>query len=320
MSRHAFKLGLVAALFSGCLYAAPPAEPLQVVSSFSILGDVAKQIGGERVSVSSLVGPDQDAHAYQLNSGDAKKIATAKLVLLNGLGLEKSEVVRAVKQSKAAYAEATAGIKPLPAEEHDHDHDHGHEHGHDHDHGHDGHDHGHHHHGQFDPHVWHDPVLMQKYAANVAQALMKADPAGKAYYQQRFKAYSQELVKLDAYARREFGAVPQAKRKVLTGHDSFSYLGKRYGITFLAPQGVSTESEPSAKTVAAIIRQIRQQGVKAVFAENIKDNRMIERIARETQAKVGGKLYSDALSKGAPAATYTELFRYNVRTLSGAMK
>ncbi|WP_325197456.1 metal ABC transporter solute-binding protein, Zn/Mn family [Kingella oralis] len=301
----------VALTFSGCLWA----EALPVVTSFSVLGDVAQQIGGERVQVTSLVGADQDAHAYQLSSGDVKKIAAAKLVLLNGLGLESGEVLRAVKQSRVPYAEATQGITPLKAEE-EHEHHH-------HDHDHDEHDHtGHHHHdhGEFDPHVWNDPVLMQKYAENVTKALIKADPAGANYYQARFKGYSAELVKLDGYARQQFNAIPRDKRKVLTGHDAFNYMAKRYGITFLAPQGVSTEGEASAKTVAAIIRQIKQQGVKAVFTENIKDGRMVQRIAQETGAKVGGVLYSDALSKGAPAKTYADMFRYNVKTMAGAMK
>ena len=293
---------VVALMFSGCLWA----DTLPVVTSFSILGDVAQQIGGERVRVTSLVGADQDAHAYQLTGGDVKKIAAAKLVLLNGLGLESGDVLRAVQQSKVPYAEATQGISPIKAEEeHHHHHDHA---GHSHD------------HGEFDPHVWGDPVLMQKYAENVAKALIKADPAGASYYQARFKSYSAELVQLDGYARQQFNSIPRDKRKVLTGHDAFNYLAKRYGVTFLAPQGVSTEGEASAKTVAAIIRQIKQQGVKAVFTENIKDGRMVQRIAQETGVKVGGVLYSDALSKGAPAKTYADMFRYNVKTMVGAMK
>ena len=290
-------------LLAGSLHA----EPLEVVSSFSILGDVAKQIGGERVHVSTLVGPDADAHAYQLNSADLRKISAAKLILLNGLGLEKADVVRAVQQSKVPFIEASAGITPLKASGHHH-------HDHDHDHDHDEHDH-HHDHGEFDPHVWHDPILMQKYASNIAQALIKADPAGARYYQTRFRQYSQQLVQLDAYARQQFGAIPVARRKVLTGHHAFGYMAKRYNITFLAPQGVSTEAQPSAQTVAEIIRLFA-----GIYGLNIKDGRMVQRIAQETGARVGGQLYSDALSRGAPAATYADLFRYNVRTISAAMK
>lgn len=295
-----WKPAAIAALWSGALYAAP----MPVVASFSILGDVAQQIGGERVAVQSLVGANQDAHAYNLTSGDIKKIREARLVLLNGLGLEKAELQRAVKQSKVASAEATAGIKPLAADEHHH------EHGHDHDHD----------HGEFDPHVWNDPVLMQRYAANVAIALIKADPAGSRYYQQRFKDYQHVLNQLNNYANQQFGAVAPAKRKVLTGHDSFAYLGKRYQVKFISPQGVSSEAEPSARQIAAIIRQIKAENVKAVFTENIKDGRMIARIAKETGVKVSGGLYADALSSGAPAGTYADMFRYNVRVMSEAMK
>ena len=180
-----------------------------------------------------------------------------------------------------------------------------------------GHDHDH---GEFDPHVWNDPVLMQRYAANVAIALIKADPAGSRYYQQRFKDYQNVLNQLNNYANQQFGAVAPAKRKVLTGHDSFAYLGKRYQVKFISPQGVSSEAEPSARQIAAIIRQIKAENVKAVFTENIKDGRMIARIAKETGVKVSGGLYADALSSGAPAGTYADMFRYNVRVMSEAMK
>ena len=295
-----WKPAVITALWSGALYAAP----MPVVASFSILGDVAQQIGGERVAVQSLVGANQDAHAYNLTSSDIKKIREARLVLLNGLGLEKAELQRAVKQSKVASAEATAGIKPLAADEHHHEHNHGHDHDH----------------GEFDPHVWNDPVLMQRYAANVAIALIKADPAGSRYYQQRFKDYQNVLNQLNNYANQQFGAVAPAKRKVLTGHDSFAYLGKRYQVKFISPQGVSSEAEPSARQITAIIRQIKAENVKAVFTENIKDGRMIARIAKETGVKVSGGLYADALSSGAPAGTYADMFRYNVRVMSEAMK
>lgn len=301
MKKIPLLLGIATLTFSTALWA----NPLNVVSSFSILGDVAKQLGGERVNVYPLVGADADAHAYRLTAKDTQTIAQAKLVLLNGLGLEKADILRAVKQSKVPYTEAAAGITPIKNEEGGHHHHHSGEH---------------HDHGEFDPHVWHDPVLMQKYAANITKALIQADPSGKEYYQTRFKNYSAQLVKLDQYARQQFNAIPRPQRKVLTGHHSFAYLGKRYGVTFLAPQGVSTEAEPSAKTVAAIIRQIKQQGLKAVFTENIKDGRMVERIAQETGVKVGGKLYSDALSKNPQAKSYTDLFRYNVRIMTDAMK
>ncbi|QEY24395.1 metal ABC transporter solute-binding protein, Zn/Mn family [Neisseria animalis] len=296
-----WKLGILAALLSGTAYGAP----MPVVASFSILGDVAKQIGGNRVNVQNLVGANQDSHAYHMTSGDIKKIRAAKLVLLNGLGLEAADVQRAVKQSKVPYAEAAKGIQALKAEEGGHHH-----------HDHDGH---HHDHGEFDPHVWTDPVLMLTYAENVGNALIQADPEGKTYYRQRLTAYQNQLKKLHRDTQAAFDSVPAGKRKVLTGHDAFAYMAKRYQINFIAPQGVSSAAEPSAKQVASIIRQIKREGIKAVFAENIKDTRMINRIAKETGVRISGKLYSDALGK-APANSYIGMYTYNVRMLANAMK
>lgn len=297
-----WKLGVFAALLSGAAYAAP----LPVVASFSILGDVAKQVGGERVAVTNLVGPNQDSHAYHMTSGDVKKIRSAKLVLLNGLGLEGADVRRAVQQSKVPFAEAAKGIQPLKAPEGGHHH-HGEGDGH------------HHDHGEFDPHVWTDPVLMVTYAKNVSEALVKADPAGKAYYEQRLTAYQNQLKKLHSDTQAAFNSVPVGKRKVLTGHDAFAYMAKRYNVNFIAPQGVSSAAEPSAKAVASIIRQIKREGIKAVFTENIKDTRMIDRIAKETGVKASGRLYSDALGN-APANTYVGMYRYNVKIMTDAMK
>lgn len=308
MNMKRWKLGLVAALFSGSLYAAP----MEVVASFSILGDVAKQVGGERVNVTNLVGPDQDAHAYNLTSRDLRTVRNAKLVLVNGLGFEQAAVMRGIRQSGVPFAEATQGIRPLKAEAHDHHH-----HDHDHDHGH---DHHHHDHGEFDPHVWSDPVLMRTYAQNVANALIRVDPEGRAYYQQRLTDYQGRLNALHQWASSQFNSVPQARRKVLIGHHSFGYLGQRYKVEFVAPQGVSTDAQPSAQQVAALIRQIRSQNIRAAFSENIKDARMVQRIAQETGIRINGKLYTDALSRGAPAATYEQMFRYNVNAMVNAMK
>lgn len=273
------------------------AAPLPVITSFSILGDVTRQIGGERVQVQSLIGTDQDAHMYQLVSKDLRDMRTAKLILLNGLGLEPLALQRAAQQSRVPLFTVTQNITPLMLA-----------------------DDGHGHHQHTDPHVWNDPVLMQIYARNIANALISVDPQGKAYYQQRLTAYQQQLAGLNNWASKMFNAVPAEKRKVLTGHDAFGYMAKRYRIEFIAPQGMSTEAEPSARQVAAIISQIRRDHIKAIFMENIKNPKMVQRIASETQTKISGRLYSDALSKAAPAATYIDMFRYNVNALCNAMK
>lgn len=310
MNLKKWTFGLYAALLSAAL----SAQPVEVVASFSILGDVAREIGGDRVKVSTLVGPDQDAHAYQLNSRDLRTVRDAKLVLVNGLGFEQAAVMRGIRQSDTPYAEAARGIEPLKNEEHHHEHGHGHDHHHEH-----GHHHGHSH-GEHDPHVWSDPVLMRRYAQNVAEALIRTDPDGASHYRQRLGEYQNRLDGLHRWAQSRFAAVPQSRRKVLIGHHSFGYLGHRYRVEFIAPQGISTDAQPSARQVAALIRQIREQNIRAAFSENIKDARMVERIARETGIRINGKLYTDALSRDPQADSYEKMFRHNVNALVEAMK
>ncbi len=287
------------------------AAPLRVVSSFSILGDVARQIGGEQVEVLDIVGPGQDAHVYQVTPGDIRRLGEAQLVLMNGLGYEGAALERAVRDSQVPVAIASAGIETLAgghAHDDEHDHDHG-EAGAQHD------------AAARDPHVWQDPVLMQAYAANIAKAMIQADPAHQQGYEQRLADYQQILRDLDSWAAAEFASIPPEKRKVVTGHDAFAYLGQRYQLQFLAPQGVSTDSQPSARAVAGLIRQIREQQVKAVFMENIKDPRLVEQISQEAGVTVQNQpLYSDALSPPeGPATSYVGLIRYNVTHLVQAM-
>ena len=287
------------------------AAPLRVVSSFSILGDVARQIGGEQVEVLDIVGPGQDAHVYQVTPGDIRRLGEAQLVLMNGLGYEGAALERAVRDSQVPVAIASAGIETLAgghAHDDEHDHDHG-EAGAQHD------------AAARDPHVWQDPVLMQAYAANIAKAMIQADPAHQQVYEQRLADYQQILRDLDSWAAAEFASIPPEKRKVVTGHDAFAYLGQRYQLQFLAPQGVSTDSQPSARAVAGLIRQIREQQVKAVFMENIKDPRLVEQISQEAGVTVQNQpLYSDALSPPeGPATSYVGLIRYNVTHLVQAM-
>ena len=278
------------------------AAPLPVVASFSILADVAQNLGAERVQVQTLVAADTDAHSYQLTPGDIRKIRAAKLLLANGLGLEGAQLERAMRDSKIPAAVATKGIATMAAKEDEHD-DRGH-----------GHDHA-------DPHVWQDPVRMQAYARNVANALIQADPAGRAYYEQRLAAYQRELQQLHAWAQQQFASIPVAQRKVLTAHDAFAYLGARYQITFIAPQGASADSAASAKTVARIIQQVRGQGIRAIFLENVKDDRLMQQLARETGIAVAPQtLYSDALSgpQGA-AGSYLQLMRHNIGAIATAL-
>lgn len=296
---------------------------MPVVASFSILGDFVKQVGGDRVSVSTIVGPNGDAHVYQPTPADAKKLAAAKLVFVNGLGFEGwMERLTKASGTKAKIIVATAGIAPREmADEDDHDHGKG-KHAHDHDHGKKGgkkEAHGHDH-GGIDPHAWQSIANAKIYVANIRDALIAADPAGKDAYTANAAAYTAKLDALDAEVKAALGKIPADQRRIITSHDAFGYFGADYGLELISPEGVSTESEASAKDVARIIRQIKAEKIPAVFLENVTNPRLIERIAKETGAKIGGELYSDALSddKG-PASTYILMMQSNVRTLSSAL-
>ena len=268
-----------------------------MIATFSILGDVVKTIGGDRVEVTMLVGPNADAHVYSPSPADAKKLADAKIVVVNGLGYE-GWIERLVKASgsKAPVVTAAKGVKPRRMTE-----GHGHSHG-------------------SDPHAWQSVANVKIYAANIRDGLIAADPAGKGAYEANAVAYLAKLDALDREVRDTVAKIPADRRRIITTHDAFGYFKDAYGLDFVAPQGVSTESEPSAKDVARIISQIRRQKIPAIFMENISDPRLLKRIGDETGAKIGGTLYSDALTdeKG-PAPTYIDLIRHNIRTLSAAL-
>ena len=271
-------------------------EKLKVVATFSILADFVKNVGGDRIAVTALVGPNGDAHVYQPSPGDAKMLSDAKVVFTNGLGFE-GWMARLVKASgtKAPMIVATKGIKPRKSAD----------------------DHGH---GEADPHAWQSVANAKLYVANIRDALAAADPAGKAAYEGNAVAYLAKLDALDAEVRAMVAKIPADRRKIITTHDAFGYFASAYGVAFIAPQGVSTESEVSARDVAKIITQIRKQKIPAVFLENISDKRLLERIGAESGARIGGTLYSDALTdeKGL-APTYLDMMRHNVKQLAVAL-
>ncbi|MDR4307115.1 metal ABC transporter substrate-binding protein [Chelatococcus sambhunathii] len=295
---------LVAAAFAAGLISAPAhAEPLKAVATFSILGDLVSQVGGDRVAVETLVGPDGDAHVFSPSPADAKKVAEAKIVFENGLGLEgwMSRIAKSAG-SKAPVIVASKGVSAREMEDEDgaHAHSHGHE--------------------VADPHAWQDARNVKTYVANIRDGLVAADPEGKAAYEANAAAYLTKLDALDAEIRAAWEKVPAERRKIITSHDAFGYYSAAYGLEILAPQGVSTEAEASARDVARIIRQIRAEKIPAVFVENITDKRLTQRIAKETGAKIGGALYSDALSpKDGPAGTYLDMMRSNLRELTAAL-
>jgi len=250
--------------------------------------------------VISLVPPNGDAHVYSPSPADAKKLADAHIVFTNGLGFE-GWIARLVKSSatKANVIVTTKGIKPLKAAG-------GHDHAHSHDAG--------------DPHAWQSVANAMIYVANIRDALVAKDPANKAVYEANAAAYLGKLEALDKEVREAIARIPAERRRIITTHDAFGYFRSAYGVEFIAPQGVSTDSEASARDVARIITQIKKQKIPAIFLENVSDPRLLKRIADETGARVGGTLYSDALTdeKGA-VPTYIDMMRHNIRTLSAAL-
>lgn len=297
-------LGLVA------MPALAQAEPIKVVASFSILGDMVSQVGGDDVKLYTLVGPNGDAHVFQPSPADARAVAGADLVIISGLGFEGwMERLAEAAAYKGKVVVASAGVTPREmAEEGEGDEGHAEE----------GHDH--HDHGNIDPHAWQDLSNGIRYVDNIAAGLTAADPAHADAYRARAAAYREKLVALDARVKAAIAALPPERRKIITSHDAFGYFAAAYGLEVLAPQGVSTESEASAKGVALLIEQIRATRAPAVFLENVTDPRLIEQIARETGAHIGGTLYSDALSDATgDAATYIAMFEHNVAELTAAL-
>jgi zinc/manganese transport system substrate-binding protein len=259
------------------------AAPPRIVASFSILADLAREVAPTDAIVSSLVGPDADAHAFEPNPAHARALAQADVIVVNGLGFEGSidRVIKAAKP-RGIVVVASEGIDALGK----------------------------------DPHAWQDPACVKRYASNLAAAFAARWPARRDAIEARRRDFESRLDALDRELRHAVQRIPPAQRRAIVSHDAFAYLGRAYGITLLAPQGWSTTSEPSAAAVARMIRQIREQGARAVFVENVSDPRLAQRIAREGGARLGGRLYSDALSApGGSASTYLEMMRTNVTTL-----
>lgn len=288
----------IAALALAALLHTGPAlaqDKVKVIATFSILADFVKNVGGDRAEIASLVPVNGDAHVYAPSPADAKKLSAAKVVFTNGLGFE-GWIPRLVKASgaKGMVVVTTKGIKTLKMEEEGK--------------------------VQTDPHAWQSVANAKVYVANIRDALVAADPAGKAAYEANAAAYTAKLDALDREVKEQVAKIPADRRRIITTHDAFGYFKAAYGVDFIAPQGVSTESEASAKDVAKIIGQIKKQKIPAVFLENVSDPRLLERIAKESGAKVGGTLYSDALTdeKG-QAPTYIDMMKHNIRTLGAAL-
>jgi zinc/manganese transport system substrate-binding protein len=286
-----FRLLLIGLAVAATMSPLRAEDRLNVVASFSILGDFVRNVGGDKVDVTTLVGPNGDVHVYTPAPADARKVADAKLVVVNGLGLE-GWLPRLVQSagSHAPIVIASTGIAPLQEGP------------------------------DTDPHAWQSVANAKIYVANISDALVRADPADAPYFRDQAARYLAELDALDRQVRAAIAQIPPERRKVISTHKAFGYFAVAYGVAFIAPLGVSTETEPSARDLAGIISQVKAAKIPAVFLENLSDDRLISRIAAETGAKVGGTLYSDSLTdeKGA-APTYIAMVRHNIKALTSAL-
>jgi zinc/manganese transport system substrate-binding protein len=292
------KFRLIAAVVLAALcvpHQARAQDRLNVIASFTILGDFVKNVGGDRTVVGTLVGPNGNAHVYAPSPADARKAYEANIVFVNGLGFE-GWLDRLVTASgtKAPIIVATNGVKPRETGDHGH--------------------------GRTDPHAWQSVANAKIYVSNIRDALIAADPASKASYEANASTYLAKLDALERDVQDVTAKIPADRRRVITSHNAFGYFQDAYGIAFSAPQGLSTDAEPSAKDVAAIITQVKQQKIAGIFLENVTDPRLIEQIAKESGARVGGVFYSDALTEaGGVASSYIDLIRHNLRQLAAAL-
>ncbi len=287
-------LGLGATVFLSAGVAR--AKTLEAVASISIIGDMVKHVGGDRVHVTTFVGPGGDPHGFEPSPKHGKTLKAADIAFVNGLGLDGWMESLAKASGYAGKIVATSdGIRTRQMEE-------------------DGKD-------VTDPHAWNSAANGVIYVQNIVKGLSVADPEGAATYEANGKKYAEELQKLDDYAKQEIGSIPQAQRKVVTNHDALGYFGDAYGVQFLAVEGLSTEAEPSAKAIANLIEKIKMEKVKVYFVESSNDSRLVKQVAKATGAESGGELYVESLSKpNGPAGTYTAMFKHNVDLLVAAMK
>ena len=272
---------------------AQAASPLRVMASFSILADLVQNLTGPRLRVAMLVGPDQDTHVYQPKPSDLRAVAQADVLVVNGLGFEGwMDRLAQAANFRGRLIVTTAGIAPRQTPD-----------------------------GGTDPHAFQSVPNLRAYIANLRAGLSAADPDGATAYAAAADRYLQPLDALDADIRAAWAPLPRARRRIITTHDALGYYGAEYGVDFLAPEGFSTESEPSAKDLRRLIGQIRAQNITALFLENISNSAVLRQIARETGVKIGGTLFSDALSPAnGPASTYLDMMRHNTRLMAAATR
>jgi zinc/manganese transport system substrate-binding protein len=301
-------LSILALLFTASIATAQP-KPIPVSVSFSILEDFAAQVGGNRITVTSLVPRDGDAHDFQPSAQDAKKLAQASVIFVNGLGFESwFEKLASNAGGKARVVTLSDGLKPRKLEEaHAGEAEHA----------------GEEEHGEFDPHLWWNPMNAVAYVKRIGATLTNLDSSGKGLYDANVSRYARELADIDAWAKSQIARIPVRNRKIVTNHDALGYFADRYGLTVVGTviPGGGTGRAPSAKEIAELVRVVRRAQVKAIFTENVVNPKLAQTVAQETGAKIAPALYTDALSaKGSSGDTYLKAFRHNVTTIVNALK
>ncbi|MEL7526460.1 MAG: metal ABC transporter substrate-binding protein [Pseudomonadota bacterium] len=283
--------GLMASSLMAAALPANAHDDVKVVASFSILGDMVEQVVGDHADVTTIVGPDADAHVYQPSVADARAVAEADVIFVNGLGFETwSDTLISESGTEATVHIATEGVTPVMVD------------------------------GETDPHAWNSLSNGVIYVRNVADAMSEAMPDHAGDFKANAEAYIAKLEALDRETRTRLAALPEDRRTVVTAHDAFGYLADAYGLTFLAPVGIDTEAEPSARDLAVLIAQLKEQGAAALFVENITSPALVQQISNETGIEIGGRLFSDALSeRGGPATSYLAMFQHNLGTLLDAL-
>jgi len=281
------------------------AQPLAVLASFSILADLVRMIGGARVRVESLIGPNREAHGFQPRPSDARAVAAADVMVISGLGFEGwAERLASSAGFKGVPVVASRGVRALRSGGHGHAHGPKDEPD-----------------GGFDPHAWQDVANVRLYADNIRDGLSKADPAGAPNYAAAASAYMRELDTLDRDIRTAWAPIPRGQRRIVTSHEAFFYYGDAYGVDFLAPRGLAAETEPTPRQLAALIRQIREERVRALFVETAASPRLLQQVASETGARIGPAVYADTLSDATgPAASYLAMMRYNTAAFVAALR
>ena len=287
-----FRHLISAMIFASIANASFAEDRLKIVASFSILGDMVEQVVGDLTDVTTIVGPDADAHVYQPSVADARAVADADIIFVNGLGFETwSDTLISESGTSATVHVATAGVKIVTID------------------------------GSTDPHAWNSLSNGVVYVNNIAATLSEKLPAKADMIEANRAAYVDQLLALDTATKATLANLPANKRTVVTAHDAFGYLADAYGMTFLAPVGIDTEAEPSAQDLAILIDQLKADGAAALFVENITSPALVQQIADETGLTIGGRLFSDALSEhGGPATSYLAMFEHNLETLLTALE